>query len=186
MGRQASIVLVMGVCGVGKTTIARGLAQRIGAIYIEADDYHPPENVRRMQSGVALTDEQRWSWLDAIAAAAMATTGDCVIACSALKRSYRDRLRRSSDAMPIIHLTADQPLLEQRMAARKDHFMPATLIRSQFEILELPDTDEDFCTISAMEAPEVILDQAQAFVIPRLKPDHPVAEPKANKFINGE
>ncbi len=135
-------LLVMGVCGTGKTTVAKALADRLGAAFIEADAYHSPEAVARMASGEPLNDTHRWDWLDRIAAAADAVPGRAVIACSALKTVYRDRLRATLPGMGIIHLYGSRQLLADRMTARTDHFMPISLLDSQFADLQAPEGPE--------------------------------------------
>lgn len=128
----------MGVCGTGKSTVARALSDRLNAAFIEADDYHSPEAVARMASGLPLTDEHRWGWLDRIAEAAEAQPGRAVIACSALKAAYRARLQSTLQDMGIIYLFGKKALLAERMAARTAHFMPISLLESQFSDLEPP------------------------------------------------
>ena len=133
----------MGVSGVGKTTLARDLAAAIGGHFLEADIYHPPENVRSMEAGIPLTDDMRVHWLDALADAvtAMRAVGQVpvVLACSALKRQYRDRLSRAMGPDPVIvHLHGTPALIHDRLTARQGHFMPAALLDSQLRDLEPP------------------------------------------------
>jgi gluconokinase len=138
-------VVVMGVSGCGKSTVGRALAPHLRATFLDADDFHPPANVERMRAGVALTDAERAPWLDALAAClAQAAAADepVVLACSALKRSYRDALRRGAPALHLVHLTGSPALLAERIAARADHYMPPTLLPSQLATLEAPGTDE--------------------------------------------
>jgi gluconokinase len=139
-------VLVMGVSGTGKSTIGRALAETLKAPFLEGDDYHPPANIAKMSAGIALQDDDRWPWLDALGAAqgdAAREHGLAVSACSALKRSYRDRLRLKADVpMVLVVLQADSELIRQRMVARSGHFMPASLLSSQLATLELPDAAE--------------------------------------------
>lgn len=139
------IVVVMGVASAGKTRIARRLAAREGWRRIEGDDLHPPSNRRKMSAGTPLTDEDRWPWLDAIGAelAAAATAGaSLVVTCSALKRSYRDRLRCHCPSLKFLHLHGPEVLLQERMSNRKGHFMPPSLLPSQLATLEMPGEDE--------------------------------------------
>ncbi|SNR56600.1 gluconokinase [Puniceibacterium sediminis] len=131
-------LLVMGVCGTGKSTVAKALSERLGAAFVEADAFHSTEAVARMASGLPLTDEHRWGWLDRIAEAAAAQPGGAVTACSALKQVYRTRLRATLRDMGIIFLHGSKTLLTERMAARSDHFMPISLLESQFADLEAP------------------------------------------------
>jgi gluconokinase len=153
-------LLVMGVCGTGKSTVAKAVSDRLHADFIEADAYHSPEAVARMASGAPLTDAHRWDWLDRIAAAAHAAPGRAVIACSALKVVYRDRLRATLPGMGIIHLYGSRTLLADRMAARTDHFMPISLLDSQFADLQPPSGPQVLALDVALPRDAVI---AQAF-----------------------
>ncbi len=131
----------MGVAGSGKSTVAMLYAKTHGFAYIEADDFHPPENVAKMKSGQPLTDADRAGWLSAIAkriAEGKARGETMVITCSALKRSYRDALRQGDANLFFVLLDGSVALLTQRIAARKDHFMPPSLLASQLAILERP------------------------------------------------
>jgi len=138
------MAIVMGVCGCGKTTVGRALARELGCEFLDADDFHPEANVAKMARGVALTDDDRWPWLDAIVAAMReraARGSGAVIACSALKQAYRDRLRRggsADDEVRIVYLKGDAATIAPRLASRSDHFMPASLLESQFAALEEP------------------------------------------------
>lgn len=164
MEKDVPVILVMGACGVGKSTIARGLADRLSARFIEADDFHPADNKALMARGVPLTDDNRWAWLDAIAAEAQARPGLSVLACSALRRVYRDRLRLTCRPMPIIHLAADGDLLKARVAARQDHYMPPSLVQSQLDTLEPPAADELACILPAFDTPDAIVARATDFI----------------------
>ncbi len=140
----ASVVL-MGVSGSGKTAVGRELAAALGWRFADGDRFHPPENIARMASGLPLRDEDRWGWLDAIGAEiarAEAEGGGLVVACSALKRVYRDRLRGAGARVRFVFLAIDRDTAARRVAARRDHFMPASLIDSQFAALEPPGADE--------------------------------------------
>jgi len=131
----------MGVSGSGKTTVGRALADDLRWTFIDADDFHPAVNVAKMTAGVALTDEDRGPWLDRLAdelAAIEARGGSVVLACSALKRAYRDRLSRST-MLRWVYLKGDAATIEPRLASRHDHYMPASLLASQFATLEEPD-----------------------------------------------
>ena len=146
------IVVVMGVSGSGKTALGKRLAVRLGGRFVEGDRYHPPENISRMAGGLPLRDEDRWAWLDAIAAeiARAERQGETlVVACSALKHIYRDRLRAASRRILFIHLAVDRDTAAARVAARRHHFMPASLIDSQFSDLEPPSPDETAITLDA-------------------------------------
>ena len=131
------IVLLMGVSGVGKTTIGERLAQRLGWRLVDADDYHPPENVAKMAAGVPLEDADRWPWLDALNRRLRAEQ-DAIVACSALKDSYRRRLLAGIRDARIVYLYGSKALVAARIAARKHRYMPASLLDSQFATLEAP------------------------------------------------
>jgi gluconokinase len=138
-------VVVMGVSGCGKSTVGRALASRVHATFLDADDFHAPANVERMRTGIALTDDERVPWLAALATRlkqAAAADEPVVLACSALKRSYRDALRRGAPALRLVHLTGSAALLAGRIGARADHYMPPTLLPSQLATLEAPAADE--------------------------------------------
>jgi len=134
------IVLVMGVSGSGKTTVGQALARKLGWRFVEGDDLHPAANVAKMHSGVALTDADRWPWFDRIVAEMRrinAAGESAVIACSALKAAYRDRLALGGD-MRVVYLKGDAATIESRIRHRTGHFMPASLLPSQFATLEEP------------------------------------------------
>jgi gluconokinase len=135
------IVLVMGVAGVGKTTIGAALAQRLGWRFIDADDYHPPGNVAKMKAGIPLDDADRWPWLEHLnkeLGRSDIASQDCVIACSALKKSYRERLAQGIHDFRIVYLHGSRALIGSRIATRTHRYMPATLLESQFAALEPP------------------------------------------------
>ena len=145
-------IIIMGVTGCGKTEVGRQLAARLGARFIEGDSLHPPENIARMSAGIPLTDTDRAGWLDRIAceiASATAAGEAAVAACSALKRSYRDRLRAPNPGLVFIFLDIDRETALHRVAARKGHFMPASLVDSQFADLEPPTPDERALALDA-------------------------------------
>jgi gluconokinase len=138
------VLVVMGVSGSGKSTVAGIVAGRLGWDLAEGDDLHPPANVAKMASGIPLTDADRWPWLDLVGAwnhehTAAGRPG--VITCSALRRVYRDRLR--GDGVVFVYLAGTKELIGQRLAARTDHFMPSALLDSQFATLEAPGSDEN-------------------------------------------
>ncbi|HLS48958.1 MAG TPA: gluconokinase [Actinomycetaceae bacterium] len=150
-------VVFMGVSGSGKTTLARLVSERLGWPIAEADDFHPAANIDKMRSGIALTDEDRWPWLRAIRdwMAQQSEAGrSTVVACSALRRVYRDVLREAGDSVSFVLLEGDFDTLEARLLARKGHFMGATLLNSQLDTLEALDDDEDGVTLDADETPE--------------------------------
>lgn len=140
-----NLYVVMGITGSGKTTVGATLAHTLGVDFVEGDDYHPLENVRRMASGIPLTDDDRADWLRALAIrireAKDAGTG-LVLTCSALKRSYREVLRAAAPELRLVFLKGPRALIAERLAERRGHFMPASLLDSQFATLEEPAFDE--------------------------------------------
>ena len=160
--------LVIGVSGVGKTVMAKRLATHLGAAFLDADDYHPPANVRAMSEGRPLDDAMRAPWLDNCAQALEAhrARGDVVMACSALKRSYRDRLRARVGRLGVVYLAASFEVVEQRMSRRKGHYMPVSLLRSQFDALEVPGADEHVVTVDAEAPIEAVAAEMLAKVAP--------------------
>jgi carbohydrate kinase (thermoresistant glucokinase family) len=135
------IVVVMGVSGVGKTTIGAALAQQLGWRFLDADDYHPPENVAKMAAGTPLTDADRRPWLEAINRELWKSDSrneDLVLACSALKEAYRRRLLDGISRYEVVFLNGDRDLIRARLSARRHRYMPATLLESQFAALEPP------------------------------------------------
>ena len=156
-------VVVMGVSGCGKTVIGKGLARRLGARFLEGDAFHPKENVERMSSGLPLDDEMRAGWLDAIGTALaekIAGEESAVVACSALKRIYRDRLRRFCPTTVFVYLEVDRDTARQRVGGRKGHFMPASLVDSQFAILDPPQIDETALTLDGRKPIEALVAEA--------------------------
>ncbi|MEO7338551.1 MAG: gluconokinase [Caldimonas sp.] len=157
-------VVVMGVSGCGKSTVAAGIATSLGLRYIDGDDLHSPESVARMRAGIALQDEDRWPWLDRIAAALADPTSapvGTVVACSALKRSYRDRIRAGAPAVRFVFLDGPAELIRERMAARAGHYMPGALLESQLRTLEPPGTDEtDVRRVGIEGEPDEIIGRA--------------------------
>jgi gluconokinase len=155
-------LVVMGVSGSGKSTIGEKLAKRLGWIYEDGDKFHPASNVAKMSAGQPLTDEDRWPWLQAIAAEIdrICDAGQhVVIACSALKRPYRDILVHGRNDVRIVFLNGTQELIASRLALRKDHFMPPGLLASQFRTLEPPETSENPVTVSIDAPVETIVDE---------------------------
>lgn len=161
-------VVVMGVAGSGKTTVATGVGEALRLIVIEGDEHHPPENVAKMAAGVPLTDEDRRPWLEALAALVQGhhERGDgTVLACSALRRGYRDILRTAAPGETfVIHLAADVDTLRERMRARTGHFMPVDLLGSQLATLEPLEADEAGAAIDASRAADRVIAEAIAAV----------------------
>jgi gluconokinase len=154
-------LIVMGVSGSGKTTIAEKLAQRLNWSFEDGDRFHPASNVAKMSAGHPLTDEDRWPWLRAIADEidrVCKAGARAVIACSALKRAYRDILVHGRSDVRIVYLNGNQPLIAKRLAARKGHFMPSGLLESQFKTLEPPELTENPVTVSIDASVESIVD----------------------------
>ncbi|MGJ7043249.1 carbohydrate kinase (thermoresistant glucokinase family) [Shinella sp. BE166] len=155
---QAAYILVMGIAGTGKSVIASRLVNSLRGTFVEADAYHSPENVERMRQGIGLTDNDRWPWLTAVAEAAIGAEGrPVIIACSALKRSYRDVLRAKIGAFPILFLTGAPELIGERLADRQNHFASASLLESQLQTLEPPAEDEDVVYLDIRMSPDEIV-----------------------------
>ncbi len=159
-------LIVMGVSGCGKSTVSQALAQRLGLDMVDGDDLHLPESVVKMRSGIALQDVDRWPWLDRIGG----HLADCpdagpgrVVACSALRRTYRDRIRARAGKVCFVFLEGDFELIAQRMRQRVGHYMQAGLLDSQFQTLEAPGPEEaDIITLDITEPVERLVEQALA------------------------
>jgi gluconokinase len=159
------IYVVMGVAGSGKTVIGTAFARALGVEFVEGDEYHPPRNIERMSRGIPLTDADRAGWLEALAiriGEAKESGAGLVVACSALKRSYRDILRRAAPDLRFVFLHGGQDLIAARMASRKQHFMPASLLASQLATLEEPAADEDAWVCDINLPPDRIIAQLLA------------------------
>ncbi len=170
-----TIVLVMGVSGSGKTTLGRALARELSAEFLEGDRFHPESNVAKMSRGEPLGDADRWPWLDRLAAELAHASGSgqsVVLACSALKRSYRDRLRRGAPGLCLVFLKGDQALIRGRLQARTEHFMPAGLLDSQLAALEEPGPDESPIVIDVTPPVEILMGY-----LPRLVQARPSSVP---------
>jgi gluconokinase len=153
------VVILMGLAGTGKSTIGTLLARRLGCPFLDADSLHPPESIAKMASGVPLDDTDRWPWLDRIQtriAAAHVAGDDLVVACSALKRSYRQRLAAGIPSVRWIYLTGSKALIEERLRERPSHFMKASMLESQLEALEEPDPSEALFIDTASEPSEIV------------------------------
>lgn len=155
-----AIHVVMGVSGCGKSTVGGLLAAARQVQYLEGDDYHPQRNVELMAAGIALTDADRAGWLlrlrDVLAENVAARRG-AVLACSALKRSYRDVLRQGAPHLQLVHLHGSRELLASRLSARHGHYMPAALLDSQLATLQPPQSDENAWTFDIAQSPEQIV-----------------------------
>ncbi|CAN7293609.1 gluconokinase [Rhizobium sp. LjRoot30] len=146
-------VVLMGVAGCGKSAVGAALAARLGAAYLDGDDLHPPENIAKMSRGEPLTDDDRLPWLARVAGALAEPRGILFLGCSALKRRYRDQIRAQAGAPVVfVHLSGSKALITARMAARSGHFMPKSLIESQFAALEPPMADEEAISVD-IDAP---------------------------------
>ena len=145
---MASSIVVMGVSGSGKSTVGAALAQRLGVPFADADDFHPPANIAKMEAGTPLNDDDRYPWLEAIGGwlADHCGTGG-VMSCSALKRKYRDQLRKHCPQTEFVHLSGSPEVIAARQASRPGHFMPASLMASQFATLQPLEPDERGVTL---------------------------------------
>ena len=143
-------IVVMGVAGVGKTTIAERVSALTGWVFAEGDRFHPAANIAKMSSGQALTDEDRWPWLHSIGdymSAEIAAGRSGIVTCSALRRVYRDLLRGDRPQLQFCHLAGEEPMVAERIAQRTGHFLPPSLLRSQYETLEPLEDDEPGVTV---------------------------------------
>jgi len=158
-------LVVMGVSGSGKTTVATEVARRLGWEFTEGDDHHPAANVEKMRAGIPLDDEDRWPWLRELAAWIGRHEEEgrsCVLTCSALKRSYRDLLRDGHPSVWFAHVSGSQELIAERVQKRQGHYMPPSLVPSQFATLEPLDDDEPGRVVPAMGSPEQAVDELLA------------------------
>ncbi|WP_448951447.1 gluconokinase [Labrys neptuniae] len=156
---SVTAIIVMGVSGSGKSSIGERLSAGLDCPFRDGDSFHPPANIAKMHAGIPLTDEDRWPWLAAIAAwiGALRAAGEHgVVACSALKRAYRDALRDGHQDVLFVYLEGSAELIAARLAERKDHFMPPSLLASQFAALEPPGPDEVPITVSIEATPDAI------------------------------
>ena len=155
------IAIVFGVSGAGKTTVGKLLAEELGWKFYEADDFHPRANIEKMHNGRPLTDEDRWPWLERLReqlARSIAAKENAVLACSALKRMYRERLRIGED-VKFVFLRGDYGLIENQLRRRRGHFMNPALLKSQFADLEEPAPSEDALTIELGQTPEGLVEE---------------------------
>lgn len=172
LGMPNNSIVVMGVSGSGKSTVGALLATRLHVPFIDGDDLHPEANKRKMAAGIPLDDADRAPWLDAVAA--VLAGSPVVVACSALKRSYRARLRTEAPDVQFIYLAGSPELLRERLSTRSHEFMPPGLLDSQLAILEPPGSDENALTIDIRLSPEAIVDCAAR--LPSTSRDHSSGE----------
>ncbi len=158
-------IVLMGVSGSGKTVVGEALAARLGLPLLEGDRFHPEANVAKMSSGTPLTDDDRWPWLDAIGDAIRTAPGGVIVACSSLRRVYRDRLReRAGRPIVFIFLDGSKETIAARLDARKGHFMPPSLLQSQFATLERPPPDEGVIRIPIEPPVDIVVNSALAAI----------------------
>jgi gluconokinase len=158
------VIIIFGVSGAGKTTIGKLLARDLRWRFIEADDFHPAANIEKMRSGHPLTDNDRWPWLEQLRQQierSLSARENAVLACSALKRAYRDRLH-VSDEIKFVFLRGDHALVEKQLRSRHGHFMNAALLQSQFHDLEEPESDENVLTVDLGRKPQELVDEIKA------------------------
>lgn len=153
-------VVVLGVSGVGKTTVAKGIAAATGWVYVEGDEFHPPANVAKMRSGAPLTDADRWPWLRAVRDWIDTSPDSCVVTCSALKRAYRDLLREGNSTLRFCALQADPAVLRARVADRRGHYMPPSLLQSQLDTFQPLQADEPGVPVDATGSSEQVAARA--------------------------
>jgi gluconokinase len=154
----------MGVSGSGKSTVGAALARRLGAPFADADDFHPAANIAKMAAGKPLTDDDRYPWLEAVGQWLADHRDGGVMSCSALKRSYRDRLRAHSPRVEFLHLTGSPELIAGRQAGRPGHFMPSALVKSQFDTLEPLAPDEHGTALDVGSTVERIVERFVAYL----------------------
>lgn len=162
--RKPALVVIAGVSSSGKTTVGRALADRLGARFLDADDFHPPANVSKMASGVPLVDEDRWPWLERLNSELRKAAGDgesVVLACSALKEAYRERLADGVAGLRMILLTGSKEVLAERAAARTHRYMPPSLLDSQLATLEALEPGEGWEIDVAQPVQAIVEDLAQ-------------------------
>jgi gluconokinase len=161
------LIVVMGVSGCGKSSMGEALSSRLGLPFIEGDALHPETNIAKMSAGIPLTDEDRWPWLETVGSVLREyrETGGAIVACSALKKAYRDALRQAAGGeLVFVFMSGSRALLEDRMRVRSGHFMPASLLDSQLATLESPGRDEDAIVVDCAEPLESAANRVAATV----------------------
>ena len=160
------LIVVMGATGCGKSTIGEGLSQRLSAAYLEGDDFHSAKNKEKMTTGIALSDDDRWPWLESLSDAMRNSNGKAVTSCSSLKRSYRDFITASAgEPVLFVHLHGSKELLMSRLSKRQGHFMNVNLLDSQLETLEPPESDELSFTVDINAAVKDIISNIETTIL---------------------
>lgn len=168
-GARPTMLVVMGVSGVGKTTIGKRLARDLGWTFRDADEFHPPANIAKMTAGIPLTDEDRWPWLDAIGHwldMQRLHGGRAVVTCSALRHVYRERIMHGRHDVRLVYLKGSKALIADRLSRRSGHFMPPALLDSQFATLEEPTREERAIVVNVALTPNRIVAQVLRYVVP--------------------
>lgn len=163
------MLVLMGVSGVGKTTIGRRLARALGWSFRDADEFHPAENIAKMKAGVPLTDDDRWPWLEAIGHwldTQRAHGGKAVVTCSALRHAYRAKLMHGRNDARLVYLKGSRALIADRLSRRTGHFMPPGLLDSQFRTLEEPTREERAIVVNVALPPNRIVAELTRFIVP--------------------
>ncbi len=163
---SGTFVVIMGVAGCGKSAVGQRIAQATGLPLVEGDEFHPPANIEKMRRGIALQDEDRAGWLDRLGQELQRRPGGAVLTCSALKRSYRDRLRRFVPGLRFVHLALTPQQALQRVAARDGHFYPPSLVASQFDALEHPSAEAGVLSVDASLPLDAVAERAIAWLAP--------------------
>lgn len=156
---QKPQLVVMGVSGSGKSVVGAAVAQRLRVPFADGDDFHPPANIAKMTAGIPLDDHDRVPWLDNLGSWIAEHPAGCVVACSALKRAYRDRIRHHAHEAEFLHLSGDHDVIARRQASRPGHFMPASLMHSQFATLEPLQPDEGGYTVDVDQSIDAIVEE---------------------------
>jgi gluconokinase len=170
----STTIVLMGVAGVGKSSVAAALQRSLGWPFAEGDDFHPASNVEKMRTGIALDDDDRWPWLAAIGSwvGAQESAGrDCIVTCSALKRAYRDALRQGHPSVWFVHLVAPTAVIASRLGRRVGHFMPASLLGSQLDQLEPLGADEPGVRVVATDAADATAAAIEALLRGEPRPE---------------